>query len=92
MTELLKPSEAAKRIRMNKETLRLLRKVGEGPPYIQISSKIILYDAADLEAWIESKRRNHGTLQAGENLVREVHGGRSSDPGVYRMPQPKRGA
>jgi hypothetical protein len=29
---------------------------GNGPPYLRISAKLVLYDRADLDAWLASKR------------------------------------
>ena len=33
------------------------RVAGTGPPYLKISPKVILYDPADVDRWLASKRR-----------------------------------
>lgn len=54
--DLLTESEAAERIRRPPETLRYWRWKGEGgPPSFKIGRRV-MYDAADLEAWIEAQK------------------------------------
>ncbi len=50
-------SEAARLIGLSKSTLDKLRISGGGPTYLQLGRRV-LYDVADLEAWLISKRRS----------------------------------
>ncbi len=50
-------SEAARFIGLSKSTLDKLRISGGGPTYLQLGRRV-LYDVADLEAWLTSKRRS----------------------------------
>lgn len=50
-------SEAARYTGLSKSTLDKLRISGGGPTYLQLGRRI-LYDVADLEAWLTSKRRS----------------------------------
>ena len=59
-------SEAARFIGLSKSTLDKLRLSGGGPIYLQLGRRI-LYDVADLEAWLTSKRR----LSTSDNGHRE---------------------
>ena len=49
--------EAADFLGLSKSTLDKLRVRGGGPTYLQVGRRI-LYDHADLEAWLSSKRRS----------------------------------
>jgi 6-phosphogluconolactonase (cycloisomerase 2 family) len=52
---LLSEAVAAKRIGFTREWLRKLRTKGLGPRYISFpNSNRILYDAADVDAWVET--------------------------------------
>jgi len=42
---------------MAKSTLEKLRVTGDGPPYLKIG-RTVVYDAADLDEWLATKRRN----------------------------------
>ena len=55
MADLLTASEAAQRLRRPEETLRYWRWKGEGPPSFKIGRRV-MYDAADLAAWIETQK------------------------------------
>ena len=50
-------SEAAQFTGLSKSTLDKLRVSGGGPIYLQLGRRV-LYDVADLEAWLISKRRS----------------------------------
>ena len=50
-------SEAARFVGLSKSTLDKLRISGGGPTYLQLGRRV-LYDVADLEAWLTSKRRS----------------------------------
>jgi excisionase family DNA binding protein len=51
---LLTTREVAERLRTPVSTIRYWRHAGVGPPGIKIGRRV-LYDAADLDAWIESR-------------------------------------
>jgi predicted DNA-binding transcriptional regulator AlpA len=55
-SSLLDTREAAPRARLSKSTLERLRQQGEGPPYFVVSRNRVLYDSADLDAWVRSRR------------------------------------
>ena len=50
-------SEAASFLGLSKSTLDKLRISGGGPTYLQLGRRV-LYDVADLEAWLSSRRRS----------------------------------
>ena len=51
----LTTSEAATRIRYRAQTLRRWRMLGRGPAFIRLAGRV-LYDPADLQAWLDSHR------------------------------------
>lgn len=60
----LLPDEAGKYIGMTSDNLRILRRHKVGPPYISVSDKKILYDVADLDKWLETKKVFTGAFDA----------------------------
>ncbi len=72
--EYLSASEAAKRGRVSPQYLKKLRCVGGGPPFIKVGGgRRVVYDAADLDAWLAgSKYRS----------TSEVTGRRSAESGA----------
>jgi hypothetical protein len=52
----LKPSEAATLLRVSPSTLAKWRMRGEGPAFIRCGRRLIFYDVAAIEAWLESQR------------------------------------
>ena len=56
---LLDTLQAAERCKLARATLAKLRVIGGGPPFVKLGAKV-LYEAADLEAWIaaQGKRRS----------------------------------
>ena len=57
VSDRLNTSEAAKYVGLSKSTLDKLRVFGGGPRYIKALSKI-LYDVADLDAWLNARKRS----------------------------------
>lgn len=55
MTELLTTAEVAARTRAPVETVRYWRTVGKGPRSFKLGRRV-LYDSADVEAWIEESK------------------------------------
>lgn len=49
--------EAAKVLRLSVTTLRSLRVSGEGPPFLRLSPKRIVYSGGDLLNWLDGRRR-----------------------------------
>lgn len=49
-------SEAAARLHLSPVTLERMRVRGDGPPFIRVSQKRILYDTDQLDAWARSQR------------------------------------
>ena len=52
----LRTPEAALRVGLTPATLEKLRVVGGGPPFYRVGPKRILYDPADLDTWVRSKK------------------------------------
>ncbi len=53
---LLTRPEAAEYLRLSDKTLARWAWAGKGPGYMKAGGKV-LYDAADLDAWLEGQRR-----------------------------------
>lgn len=58
---MLRTEHAAKLTGISASTLTKLRLTGAGPDYLKIG-KIVVYDPADLETWLASKRRRSTTV------------------------------
>src|SRR5947208_2331442 len=54
---LLGNAEAAKKLHLSPQTLRLWRHQGRGPPYIKLG-RAVFYHPADIDAFIEAQRRD----------------------------------
>jgi hypothetical protein len=66
---LLDTFQAAERTKLARATLAKLRVFGGGPPYLKLGAKVV-YDAADLEAWITEKGKRRSTSDAGVSGVK----------------------
>jgi excisionase family DNA binding protein len=53
---MLRTAEAAAYTGLAKSTLEKLRVRGGGCPYIRVG-RVVVYDSADLDAWLSSHRR-----------------------------------
>lgn len=51
-SELLRPREAAERLRLSPRTLDRWRISGDGPPFVRLGRRAVAYRVADLEQWI----------------------------------------
>jgi hypothetical protein len=60
---LLDTFQAAERTRLARATLAKLRVTGGGPPYVKLRAKV-LYDEADLAAWIAAQGKRRSTSDA----------------------------
>lgn len=56
-TTALTPEEAAARFGVTPNYLAKLRCRGEGPPYRQLSARVIRYEPGERQAWFDSRRR-----------------------------------
>jgi predicted DNA-binding transcriptional regulator AlpA len=54
---MLRVGRASEYVGLAKSTLAKMRMCGEGPPFIKAGPRIVLYDRADLDAWLESRKR-----------------------------------
>jgi predicted DNA-binding transcriptional regulator AlpA len=54
---LLRVREAAARLGLSKSTLDKMRCDGRGPRFVKVTSKIVGYDPADLDAYAEARKR-----------------------------------
>jgi hypothetical protein len=52
----LRTPEAALRVGLTTATLEKLRVVGGGPCFYKVGPKRVLYDPADLDSWVRSKK------------------------------------
>ncbi|AHG91862.1 hypothetical protein J421_4325 [Gemmatirosa kalamazoonensis] len=57
---LLDAKEAAELVKLAPATLAKLRVVGGGPPYIKIGARVV-YEVADLEAWVAARGKRRST-------------------------------
>jgi len=53
----LRAAEAAGYLGLSTSTLAKMRLRGDGPPYLKAGRRIVIYDARDLEAWLNTRRR-----------------------------------
>jgi len=55
--EYMKPKQAAAYLGLSVQQLELWRWRAEGPPYLRVTSRIIRYRRADLDAWMSAFER-----------------------------------
>lgn len=55
-TEMLTTEEAGRHVRLSRRTLERYRVTGEGPEYLKVG-RLVFYDTAKLDAWLQLKRR-----------------------------------
>lgn len=60
---LLNTCQAAERTSLARATLAKLRVLGGGPRFLKLGSKV-LYEAADLDAWIAAHGKRRSTSDA----------------------------
>lgn len=53
----LKPAEAAVFLGLKPSTLAKMRVEGTGPIFSKLGHKVVVYDPADLEAWVMENKR-----------------------------------
>lgn len=52
--------EAARLVGVAPRTLERLRERGEGPPYLRLTKRLVVYERDDLLGWIRSRRVEPG--------------------------------
>lgn len=60
---MLRTEDASNYTGLSASTLTKLRLTGGGPEYIKLG-KTVVYDPADLDAWLSSKRRRSTSVAA----------------------------
>ncbi|MEQ8399237.1 DNA-binding protein [Thalassobaculum sp.] len=53
----LRAPAAAVYLSLSASTLAKMRLRGDGPLYMKAGPRVVLYDAVDLDAWLESRKR-----------------------------------
>ncbi|MFA7413659.1 MAG: helix-turn-helix domain-containing protein [Rhizobium sp.] len=61
--QMLRTQGAAEYLSLSASTLNKLRLTGGGPEYIKLG-KAVVYDLADLDVWLSSKRRRSTSVAA----------------------------
>jgi hypothetical protein len=61
--QLLTAEEIARLLRVDPSSVRRWRaaRPPEGPPFIRMSERVVLYDAEDLRAWLGARRTTSGS-------------------------------
>ena len=62
----LRTGDAAQYLRLSVSTLAKMRLRGDGPVYSKAGPRIVVYDMADLDAWLAGRRRR-STSDTGES-------------------------
>ena len=57
--------QAAEYLGLSQSTLAKMRLRGDGPPYLKLGGKIVVYDIQDIESWLAASRR-HSTSELRE--------------------------
>lgn len=55
--ELLRTEDAARYIGVSASTLKKLRMRGDGPDFLKLGARIVLYHTNDIENWLRTCRR-----------------------------------
>ena len=63
----LRVSDAARYLGLSESTLAKMRLRGDGPPYSKAGARVVVYALADLEAFLDARRRT-STSQRSPNL------------------------
>ena len=51
----VKAKEAARMLGLSASTLAKMRMRGEGPAFVRVSSRCVLYRVSDIEAWLDAR-------------------------------------
>jgi len=60
------PSEQAEMLGVDPSSVRRWRtaRPPQGPPFVRLSARVTMYSAADIEAWLQSRRVDPGRAAA----------------------------
>jgi hypothetical protein len=74
----LRRREAASYIGVSEGFLEKAAVRGDGPPYVRVSARLVVYEVADLDAWMAA-RRVQSTAEA-PSYIRPVSASRCASP------------
>jgi len=60
MDRYMTAEEVAEALSVHVETLRRWRREKKGPPWIQLTERVVRYDREDIEAWMRDLREDGG--------------------------------
>jgi Helix-turn-helix domain len=94
--EFLSTAQLAEELRVDPRTTRRWRATGEGPPYIRVGRRAVLYDRRDVERWLAARRFAHQAAEATACPLRPEHaaqtrrgrGRREAGSGERNDPEP----
>ncbi len=66
-TPKLRPPAAADFLGLSASTLAKMRLRGDGPIYSKAGPRVVVYDLADLEAWLTARKRSSTTDTGGQS-------------------------
>ena len=58
MLRFLRPIQVADYTGLSTSTLAKMRLRGDGPPYSKAGPRAVVYDIADVDTWLEERKRN----------------------------------
>ena len=64
----LRVSDAARYLGLSESTLAKMRLRGDGPPYSKAGARVVVYALADLEAFLDARRRTSTSQRVSPNL------------------------
>ncbi|MFN0264223.1 helix-turn-helix transcriptional regulator [Tepidamorphus sp. 3E244] len=56
-TVYLKPADAADYTCLSVATLARMRVTGDGPPFMKLGHRLVVYSKGDLDAWLTARKR-----------------------------------
>jgi len=68
LDDLLTADALAARLGLSRQSLAVWRLNGSGPPFYKAGSRV-LYRTADVEAWLESRRRTSTSARANDDKM-----------------------
>ena len=54
---ILRTPEAAEYVGLSRSTLEKRRLSGDGPPFLRLGGRVVGYDVADLDEWLDHQRK-----------------------------------
>jgi predicted DNA-binding transcriptional regulator AlpA len=64
----MRPRDAASYLGASESTLAKWRLRGDGPPYSKCGPRLIIYDIADIDAWIAGRKRSSTSEDGGARV------------------------